>query len=327
MGVTALRAPTPDIANHQVLLTQLKEETEVGRRIRGNPDDSFVTLGELISAGILKYIGKTVSPGNKLSGGGLSTVNVLDSVTGDGSVGSPLKLVGDTASPTASQYYGTNAGSTRGWYNLPGGGGGSLTITDGTNTVTGTTQITVTGGVVGGTTPNATLNMTTGLTLNNSISMPSTNTGWDDTSIVIKVNGNFLKAASFTSIKVRLQIDSGPYVVGSAVIRHLPHGTTTFSSSVSLTWGGVSGQTFATGVHDSDAISVSVDKDSDLWIIIYGTPGAPNTTAGLGQGVVYTTSLDGGYHGGDQTAAATTFTLTGGTVGSNVFAIPQVFGA
>lgn len=37
-------------------------------------------------------------------------------------------------------------------------GGGSLTLTDGTNTVAGVTQITVTsGGVVGGTTPNATL--------------------------------------------------------------------------------------------------------------------------------------------------------------------------
>lgn len=36
-------------------------------------------------------------------------------------------------------------------------GGGSLTLTDGTNTVAGVTQITVSGGVVGGATPNATL--------------------------------------------------------------------------------------------------------------------------------------------------------------------------
>jgi len=122
VGVTAIRAPTPDIQNHQVVLTQLKEETEVGRRIRGNPDDSFVTLGELISAGILKYIGKTVSPGNKTGGGGLSTVSVTDSITGDGSTGSPLKLVGDTASPGNNMVYGTNGSGVKGWYT--GGGGG-----------------------------------------------------------------------------------------------------------------------------------------------------------------------------------------------------------
>jgi hypothetical protein len=42
------------------------------------------------------------------------------------------------------------------------GGGGSLTLTDGTHTVSGTTQITVTGGTVGGTTPNATLTVSGG---------------------------------------------------------------------------------------------------------------------------------------------------------------------
>lgn len=41
-----------------------------------------------------------------------------------------------------------------------GSGGGSLTLTDGTHTVAATTQITVTGGTVGGTTPNATLTIT-----------------------------------------------------------------------------------------------------------------------------------------------------------------------
>lgn len=159
--VSAIRAPTPDIANHQIVLTQLKEETELGRRIRGEPSNSFVTLGELISIGLVKYIGQVLSPGNKAAGGGLSTVSVTDSITGNGSVGSPLKLIGDTASPTASQYYGTNAGSTRGWYNLP-GGGGSLTVTDGTHSVAGTTSITFSGATVGGTTPNATVTISGG---------------------------------------------------------------------------------------------------------------------------------------------------------------------
>jgi hypothetical protein len=70
VGVTAIRAPTPDIANHQVVLTQLKEATETAQRIRGAPNDSYVTLGELISAGLVKYIGGTISPGSKVSGGG-----------------------------------------------------------------------------------------------------------------------------------------------------------------------------------------------------------------------------------------------------------------
>lgn len=46
--------------------------------------------------------------------------------------------------------------------NATGGGGSSLTLTDGTHTVTPVGQITVTGGTVGGTTPNATLTITPG---------------------------------------------------------------------------------------------------------------------------------------------------------------------
>ncbi len=38
-----------------------------------------------------------------------------------------VTLVGDTASPTASQYYGTNSGSTLGFYNLPAPGTGTVT--------------------------------------------------------------------------------------------------------------------------------------------------------------------------------------------------------
>jgi hypothetical protein len=43
-----------------------------------------------------------------------------------------------------------------------GGAGGSLTVTDGTHTIANTTRITVFGGTVGGTTPNATLTVTGG---------------------------------------------------------------------------------------------------------------------------------------------------------------------
>jgi len=45
---------------------------------------------------------------------------------------------------------------------ITGGGGGSsgVTFTDGSHTVSNATQVTVTGGTVGGSTPNATLTIT-----------------------------------------------------------------------------------------------------------------------------------------------------------------------
>lgn len=50
-----------------------------------------------------------------------------------------VTLVNDTLTPTASQYYGTNGASTRGWFNLP-------TVTAGDLTSTPTTNLVVTGG-------------------------------------------------------------------------------------------------------------------------------------------------------------------------------------
>jgi hypothetical protein len=61
-GTTAIRAPSPSIDNHQIVLGQLKEIAEVAQRQRGNPLDSFVKLGELVSAGVVNYRGTTVSP-------------------------------------------------------------------------------------------------------------------------------------------------------------------------------------------------------------------------------------------------------------------------
>ncbi len=120
-GPTAIRAPTPDLSNHQTVLTQLKETTETAQRLRGNPLQSYVTLGELINAGIIKFLGGVVSPGDKIAKGGSGPINVLDSITGDGSTGTPLKLVGDSAAPGASKYYGTNGSSSFGYFSLPSG--------------------------------------------------------------------------------------------------------------------------------------------------------------------------------------------------------------
>lgn len=169
-GPTAIRAPTPDLSNHQTVLTQLKETTETAQRLRGNPLQSYVTLGELISAGIIKFLGGVVSPGDKIAKGGSGTVHVLDSITGDGSTGTPLQLSGDSASPGNTMLYGTNGSGTKGWYAQPGGGGGSLTVTDGTNSVTGTTHLQFSGATVSGTTPNAVVTISGG----GSVPLPGT---------------------------------------------------------------------------------------------------------------------------------------------------------
>lgn len=59
---------------------------------------------------------------NVLSVGGagvLAAINVANSVTGNGTVGSPLQLVNDAAAPGNSFYYGTNGAGAKGFFALP----------------------------------------------------------------------------------------------------------------------------------------------------------------------------------------------------------------
>ena len=62
------------------------------------------------------------------------------SITGGGTLAAnrTLNLVGDVASPTASQYYGTNSSSVRGWYDLPTGGTTTVNLGYTSSTTTGT---------------------------------------------------------------------------------------------------------------------------------------------------------------------------------------------
>lgn len=69
-------------------------------------------------------------------GGGISTVNTTQSVTGNG-VGTAISLVNDNAAPGASMLYGTNAAGVKGWYAQPSGGGG-LTAATMASTMAGT---------------------------------------------------------------------------------------------------------------------------------------------------------------------------------------------
>lgn len=63
---------------------------------------------------------------------------------------SGVKLNGDSATPGNSKYYGTNSSGTKGFFDLPGGGGGSITVEtqSGTPLVTGVTTIKVSDGTL-----------------------------------------------------------------------------------------------------------------------------------------------------------------------------------
>ena len=103
----------------------------------GTEDSPFKLSGDATSPGINMLYG-TSGAGAKgwfaqPAGGG--TVNVLNSLTGNGSSGTPLQLVGDAATPGNSMLYGTNASGTKGWYTQPSGGGGTVSVT---NSITGT---------------------------------------------------------------------------------------------------------------------------------------------------------------------------------------------
>jgi hypothetical protein len=123
---TSITQPTADPANHKIVLGQLKETTEIAQRQRGDPNDSFVRVSELLNVTGATLINGTIQPPaatTSSSTGG--TVSVQDSITGTGAAGSPLQLSGDNASPGNSMLYGTNSSGAKGWYAQPSGSGGS----------------------------------------------------------------------------------------------------------------------------------------------------------------------------------------------------------
>lgn len=55
------------------------------------------------------------------------SIATADSITGDGTSGSPIELVHDSAAPGVSQYYGTDVGGLKGFFALPSAGGSTIT--------------------------------------------------------------------------------------------------------------------------------------------------------------------------------------------------------
>jgi hypothetical protein len=78
------------------------------------------TLNNGFAGQVLTSNGTTLAPNWQ----GISTLTASDSVV---ITAGNITLVNDSASPTASQYYGTNSGSTLGYYNLPTAGTGTVT--------------------------------------------------------------------------------------------------------------------------------------------------------------------------------------------------------
>jgi hypothetical protein len=101
-------------------IQSINANLDVGLRNTRNIIDSFLRVSDVVALGLATLDGNILSAAPAASG----TVISADSITGDGSAGTPLQLVGDSASPGNSYYYGTNSSGTKGYYALPGGGGG-----------------------------------------------------------------------------------------------------------------------------------------------------------------------------------------------------------
>lgn len=87
------------------------------------PGQSSITTLGTIGAGIWQgtAIGDTYISSAATWNAKLSAASTANTVTGNGTSGSPVQLVGDAASPGNSMYYGTNGSGAKGFYTLPSG--------------------------------------------------------------------------------------------------------------------------------------------------------------------------------------------------------------
>jgi len=117
---------TASIASLALANTALQSiSIATGTGLSGGPlgaSGSTVSLGNTaVSAGTYTYATITVDAQGRITSAAsgatpLTTVSVSDSITGNGTGGSPLLLSGDAASPGNNQYYGTSTGGVKGWY-------------------------------------------------------------------------------------------------------------------------------------------------------------------------------------------------------------------
>lgn len=104
------------------------------------PVATTTTTGTVTLAGDLGGTGALPTvPGLASKANTATTVTGTNSVTGGGSLAAnrTLSLVGDSASPGNSMYYGTDGAGTKGYYGLPAGSSVATTTTTGTVTLAG----------------------------------------------------------------------------------------------------------------------------------------------------------------------------------------------
>lgn len=124
LKTTAIQTPSP--SNLLTVARQLKEVAEVGQRLRGDPQDSFVRVSEMTQSGILRLVNGTLQPptAESLPGSVVpSTRKIITpgSVIGGGALSADLtiQLQGDAGSPGNTMLYGTNSSGVKGWYAQP----------------------------------------------------------------------------------------------------------------------------------------------------------------------------------------------------------------
>ena len=92
---------------------------DVGLRNSRDYQNGWIRVSDMIGLGICKLINTDQLQYIPAEGTSLTASDSLVVTAGN------LTLVNDSASPSASQYYGTNSGSTLGYYNLPAGATGA----------------------------------------------------------------------------------------------------------------------------------------------------------------------------------------------------------
>ena len=106
----------------------------------------------------------------------------------------------------------------------------------------------------------------------------STNTGWQDYSVIAKIGGAALWGSP-TSWKVRMQFTAGSPVIGGMVILRTAAGSTTVIDSTTVTVGGNTAPTLSSpGVVVTDAISLALDTSHDYYFVLYFTTNAANSS-------------------------------------------------
>ena len=116
---TSITTPQASGDNHTLVLGQIREVVEIAQRLRGDPQDSFVRVSEIVHALGVRYVNGTLQPPSTTAPNVGGTITVSNSILGGGTVASPLTLDGDVAAPGNSKLYGTSGTGTKGWYAQP----------------------------------------------------------------------------------------------------------------------------------------------------------------------------------------------------------------